>query len=210
MTDKATALRILAILHELYPDAKPELDYNNAFELLIAAILSAQCTDKRVNMVTAELFPMYSTPYDFADLSPDELEPHIRTCGLYRAKAHNITEACKLIVSEFSGRVPETREELMRLPGVGRKVANVVLSNAFGVPAIAVDTHVFRVSNRIGLANASTVDKTEKQLMENIPREEWSIAHHLLIFHGRRVCHAKKPKCNECKLNGICESSTGI
>ena len=203
MTDNTQ--KILAKLAELYPDARPELNYTNAFELLIAAVLSAQCTDKRVNMVTEKLFARYKTPESFAALTVEELEPQIKSCGLYHAKATNIIAACRLLVSDFAGEVPRTREELMRLPGVGRKVANVVLSNAFGVPAIAVDTHVFRVSNRLGLANASTVDKTEKQLMEAIPEDKWSIAHHWLIFHGRRVCHAKKPGCDTCGLKGLCK-----
>ena len=203
MTDNTP--KILAKLAELYPDAQPELNYTNAFELLIAAVLSAQCTDKRVNMVTEKLFARYKTPESFAALTVEELEPQIKSCGLYHANATNIIAACRLLVSDFAGEVPRTREELMRLPGVGRKVANVVLSNAFGVPAIAVDTHVFRVSNRLGLANASTVDKTEKQLMEAIPEDKWSIAHHWLIFHGRRVCHAKKPECDTCGLKGLCK-----
>lgn len=204
MTDNTS--KILEKLERLYPDAKPELDYTNAFELLVAAILSAQCTDKRVNIVTEKLFSLFPTPKAFAALKTQELEPYIKSCGLYHAKAANIINACKLLESDFSGNVPETREELMRLPGVGRKVANVVLSNAFGVPAIAVDTHVFRVSNRLGLAQAKSVDKTEKQLMENIPRDKWSIAHHLLIFHGRRVCKAQKPLCDECELRDCCKN----
>ena len=206
MTDKDNNAKILELLFELYPDAGPELNYSNAFELLIAAILSAQCTDKRVNIVTADLFRRFPDAESFAQLTPEELEPYIKTCGLYRSKARSIVGACKILVSKYGGEVPHTREELTELPGVGRKVANVVLSNAFGIPAIAVDTHVFRVANRLGLADASTVDKTEKQLMENIPQDKWSIAHHLIIFHGRRVCSAQKPKCEACALSPYCKA----
>jgi len=202
MTDNINT--ILTRLSDMYPDAKPELNYKNEYELLIAAILSAQCTDKRVNMVTDVLFTKFPTPQSLAELDYTELEPFIKTCGLYHAKAKNCVDACRMITDKFGGRVPDTMEELMQLPGVGRKVANVVLSNAFGIPAIAVDTHVFRVSNRLGLASASTVEKTEKQLMENIPRDKWSIAHHWLIFHGRRVCSSQKPKCEICRLSDVC------
>lgn len=206
--DKSTKnAEIIKRLHTLYPDAGPELCYSNEFELLIAAILSAQCTDKRVNLVTEELFAKYGTPQEFAALETEELEPLIKTCGLYKAKAKSIIGACRIITEEFNGEVPRTHEELMRLPGVGRKVANVVLSNAFGIPAIAVDTHVFRVTNRIGVARAATPEKTELQLMEAIPKDEWSIAHHLFIFHGRRVCFARNPNCEGCRLNDLCEYS---
>ena len=190
----------------MYPDARPELNFKNEYELLIAAILSAQCTDKRVNIVTDELFRLFSTPASLGALTYSELEPYIKTCGLYRMKAKNCVEACRMIVEMFGGKVPSTREELMMLPGVGRKVANVVLSNAFGVPAIAVDTHVFRVANRLGLARAKTVEKTEQQLMENIPEDLWSLSHHLLIFHGRRCCSAQKPKCETCGVRDLCDN----
>ena len=203
MTDNTS--EILRLLREEYPNAKAQLDYKNAFELLIAAVLSAQCTDKRVNIVTARLFEEYPTAEEMARLSPEELEPYIKTCGLYHAKAKNIIGACRMIVERFKGQVPRTMEELVMLPGVGRKVANVVLANAFDIPAIAVDTHVFRVSNRSGLANASTVEKTEKQLMEKIPQDMWKDAHHILIFHGRQVCSAQRPKCDICRLKKLCK-----
>lgn len=202
---KETVTEILSRLKSAYPDAKPELDYNSEFELLVAAILSAQCTDKQVNRVTEKLFPIYPTPDALSRADQEELEGHIRSCGFYRMKAKNLIAAAKTIVEKHGGKVPDTMEELTALPGVGRKVANVVLSNAFGIPAIAVDTHVFRVSNRIGLAHAKNELNTEKQLMENIPRELWGIAHHWLIFHGRRACHARGAKCEDCVLFGLCE-----
>ena len=189
----------------MYPDAKAELHFRNSYELLVAAILSAQCTDKRVNIVTETLFSKFPTVQDMAALTPSQLEPYIQTCGLYHAKAKNCVAACKMICDEFGGEVPRTLDELTRLPGVGRKVANVVLSNAFGIPAIAVDTHVFRVSHRLGLADSKTVDGTEKQLMEIIPREMWSLSHHLLKFHGRRCCTARNPRCTECGVRELCE-----
>jgi endonuclease-3 len=195
---------VLSGLAQSHPDAKPELDFTSPYELLIATILSAQCTDKQVNKVTPALFKAYPTPADMASAEPEEIEPYIRSCGFYHNKAKNIVLACRDIRDKFAGVVPGDREGLESLAGVGRKTANVVLSNAFGVPAIAVDTHVFRVSNRIGLAKAKTVEETERQLMQNIPEDKWSIAHHWLIFHGRRVCSAQRPKCGECRLAEIC------
>ena len=195
---------VLDGLAEQHPDAAPELDFTSPYELLIATILSAQCTDKQVNKVTPALFRAYPTPADLAKADPAEIEPYIRSCGFYHNKAANIVSACRDIAERFGGEVPSTREGLESLAGVGRKTASVVLSNAFGVPAIAVDTHVFRVSNRIGLAEARNVEETEKQLMEAIPQEERSIAHHWLIFHGRRVCSAKKPACADCMIKDLC------
>ncbi|MEG1559292.1 MAG: endonuclease III [Clostridia bacterium] len=195
---------VLSTLNTLYPDARPMLSYDNAFELLIAAILSAQCSDTRVNIVTSELFSRYKTPSDFAALTTDELIPIIHSCGLYKMKSKHIIEACKKIENDYAGEVPKTLAELMTLAGVGQKVANVVLYNAFSIPAIAVDTHVFRVSNRIGLADAKTPEKTEQDLKNCIPMELWGSAHHMLIFHGRSVCKSQKPACNDCALNNIC------
>ncbi len=192
-------------LKETHGEVKPALEFSNVFELLIAVILSAQCTDKRVNIVTNELFNVCNTPKAFVDISEEELERYIRTCGLSKSKARHIKEACQKIVDEYNGIVPNTREELMTLSGVGRKTANVVLAVGYGKNAIAVDTHVFRVSNRIGLADAKNVEKTELQLMENIPEEKWSECHHLLIYHGRKVCKAQKPACEECKINKFCK-----
>lgn len=204
---KAARLRMdgaLLALKQAYPDAKPELDFTTPFELLIATMLSAQCTDKQVNKTTAVLFKQCNTPQAFAKMQQEELFPLIKGCGLYQTKGKNIIAASKILLENYGGAVPEDRDELMKLPGVGRKTANVVVSNAFGVPAIAVDTHVFRVANRIGLASAKDVLATEKQLMENIPQEDWSLAHHWIIFHGRRVCAARNPKCDICTVKPFC------
>lgn len=194
----------LRVLQDLYPEAESELVYNSPFELLIATILAAQCTDKRVNKITGELYKKYNTPEEFLQLSEEELGILIKSCGFYRMKSKNILNTCRILVEKFNLKVPSTIEELMSLPGVGRKTANVVVSNAFGKDAIAVDTHVFRVSNRIGLANSNDVFGTEDQLMKNIEKKLWSKAHHWLIFHGRRICKARKPKCEICPLTGFC------
>ena len=205
MTDRNWTEAVLAALAKAHPDAKPELVFSNPFELLIATMLSAQCTDKQVNRVTPALFRDHPNAASVAQMTEDELIGYIRPCGFFNTKAKHILSACRDIVDRFGGEVPSGREELQSLAGVGRKTANVVLSNAFGTPAIAVDTHVFRVSNRIGLASASTVEKTEQQLMENIPEDKWSIAHHWLIFHGRRVCSSQRPKCANCTLKELCK-----
>lgn len=205
ISDAEWIAAVLEGLEKQHPDAKPELVFTNPYELLIATILSAQCTDKQVNKCTPALFAAYPTPEALADAEPEDIEPYIRSCGFYHNKAVNIVGACRDIRDRFGGEVPGDREGLESLAGVGRKTASVVLSNAFGVPAIAVDTHVFRVSNRIGLADAKNVENTEKQLMERIPMDKWSIAHHWLIFHGRRVCLAKKPNCGECFIKELCK-----
>lgn len=197
---------VLKRLRAAYPEARPALVYTNAFELLVSTMLAAQCTDKMVNRVTEKLYPVYGTPEAFAKLTEEELEPLIHSCGFYRAKAKNIIAMSKILIAEYGGKVPEDRDTLTKLPGVGRKTANVVVSNAFGIPAIAVDTHVFRVTNRIGLADADDVLNTEKQLMAHIPESDWSDAHHWLIFHGRQVCSAQKPKCAGCTLNTLCDA----
>lgn len=197
--------KILDLLKKEYPDAACELNYGTPFQLLVATILSAQTTDKKVNEVTKDLFKEYPDVESFLNLTQEEIAERIKTIGLYRNKSKNIYIMCRQLIDNFNGEVPGTMEGIVSLAGAGRKTANVVLSNAFGVPAIAVDTHVFRVSNRIGLAKAKDVNVTEKQLMEEIPREEWSLAHHLLIFHGRRCCYARKPNCPECIINENCE-----
>ena len=197
--------KILKGLASLYPDAKPELKYNSPYELLVAVILSAQCTDARVNKVTEVLFREYNTPEKMLNLSQSELEKYIFTCGFYRNKAAHILSASHDIVEKFSGNVPGTLEELQTLAGVGRKTANVVYSVAFGGDAIAVDTHVFRVSNRLGLSKGNTPEKVEEGLMRAIPKSEWSKAHHYLIYHGRRVCHSQRPDCENCTLKELCE-----
>lgn len=198
--DAQTVMAVLEELEELYPQAGAELNFTNPFETVVATVLAAQCTDKRVNMVTARLFPRYPDAKAMAQLTPEELEPMIQECGLYHNKARSIVELSRMLVEKYDGRVPDTMEELVALPGVGRKTANVVLANAFGQQAFAVDTHVFRVSNRIGLAHASNVQETERQLMEAVPRERWSHTHHLLIWHGRRCCAARKPACERCPI----------
>ncbi len=195
---------ILAALHDLYPDAGPELNFTNPYETLIATMLSAQCTDKQVNKVTPAVFARYPDAHAMAEAQLDDLFPMVKSCG-FKSKASNIIETCRLLCARHGGEVPATREELTALPGVGRKTANVVLANAFKVPALAVDTHVFRVSNRLGLADAKTVEETEKQLMRAIPKADWCDAHHWLIWHGRRVCKAQRPLCEECGLREMCK-----
>ena len=200
--DKKTAL---AILENLYPNAKPALIYHSAYELLVAVVLSAQCTDERVNKVTKVLFENYNTPQSMLTLSQSELEKYIFSCGFYRMKAQHILSASKDIIEKYQGEVPSTIEELMSLDGVGKKTANVVYSVAFGGDAIAVDTHVFRVSNRLGLAKGKTPLEVEAGLQKAIPKTDWSKAHHWLIYHGRRVCHSQKPACEGCPLHEICD-----
>ena len=200
--DKQAALRELAIL---YPDAKPALHYTTPYELLVAVILSAQCTDERVNIVTEKLFEKYSTPQAMVTLEQKQLEKYIFSCGFYRMKAEHILSASKDILERFNGEVPGTVEELMTLAGVGKKTANVVYSVAFGGAAIAVDTHVFRVSNRLGLAKGDTPLAVEEGLCKAIPKEDWSKAHHWLIYHGRRVCHSQRPACENCTLRQLCD-----
>lgn len=202
---KVPVSEILGRLEQHYPDAKCALNHTTPYELLVATMLSAQCTDARVNIVTGRIFPTCNTPEQFASLTPDQIGELIRDCGLWQTKAKNIHAMSHILLQQHGGEVPANREELVKLPGVGRKTANVVLSNAFGVPAIAVDTHVFRVANRLGLANADTVEETEEQLMRRIPRERWSPAHHWLIHHGRQICDARKPKCSECPLADLCK-----
>ena len=199
--DKQQAAVIMAELEKLYPEARPELNFSNPYETLIATILSAQCTDKRVNIVTSRLFPLYPDAHSMAKLEPEQLEPLIKECGLYHNKAKNIIAASRALVEKYDGQVPRTRQELMALPGVGQKTAGVVLLAAFGDDQIPVDTHVFRVSRRIGLADANTPEKVEAQLREVLERDIWSFGHHLLIWHGRRICHAQKPDCENCPLN---------
>ena len=201
---KKRTKEVLEILKEEYPDAKCELNHETPFQLLVATILSAQTTDKKVNEVTESLFRDYPDVDAFLTLSINELEARIKQIGLYRSKAKNILIMCNQLKTKFNGEVPKTMDEITSLAGAGRKTANVVLSNAFGVPSIAVDTHVFRVSNRLGLADSDNVLEVEKQLQAELPKKEWSLAHHLLIFHGRRCCIARNPKCSECSLTNRC------
>lgn len=200
-------MREQEIFHRLearYPNAKPALNYENAFQLLVATILSAQCTDVRVNQVTASLFVHYPDARALAAADLEELSREIHSCGCYRVKAKNLIGTAKMLCRDYAGEVPPSMEALTRLPGVGRKTANVVLSNAFDIPGLAVDTHVFRVSHRLGLSDAKDPEGTESQLCALIPREKWGKAHHWLIYHGRQVCSARAPKCGDCLLADLC------
>lgn len=188
----------------MHPEAACALDHDNLFQLIVAVVLSAQTTDVSVNKVTPALFAKYPTAEAMSLADSAEVEAIIRTIGLYKNKAKNIIALSKILTSEYAGNVPNTREQLTELPGVGRKTANVVLAEGFGEPAIAVDTHVFRVSNRIGLCNEAEVNGTEQALMSIIPRDKWIRAHHLLIFHGRKCCTSRNPKCNNCLLSKLC------
>ena len=198
----------LKILEETYRGAIPELKFDSEFELLVAVILSAQCTDKRVNQVTQILFPIANTPEKILQLGQVELEKIIKPCGYYHAKAKHIIGTAEILLKNYSGKVPSDFAELIKLPGVGRKTANVVTSVAFKNPAIAVDTHVFRLSNRLNLSIGKTPLEVELGLQKIIPREKWSNAHHWLIWHGREICKARNPKCSQCPLSKVCPSST--
>lgn len=197
--------KILDELSRLYPDAQPALHFKSPYELLVAVILSAQCTDERVNKVTKVLFENYDTPEKMLTLTQEELEKYIFSCGFYHNKAAHILSASKDIIEKFGGVVPDTLQELKTLAGVGQKTANVVYAVAFGGNAIAVDTHVFRVSNRLGIAEGKTPEKVEEGLRKAIPEELWSKAHHYLIYHGRQVCHSQRPDCTNCTLKAFCK-----
>lgn len=197
--------KLIEILRLEFPNAKCELNYRTPYELLIAVILSAQCTDKRVNSVTPTLFEFCNTAEQMSQLTEEELIPYIRSCGFYNNKAKSIINCSRELVERFGGKIPEERDLLEKLSGVGRKTANVVYSEAFGGQAIAVDTHVFRVSNRLGIVCTKTAEETEKALNEVIPKENWSEMHHLLIFLGRYRCKAIKPSCADCKLKNMCK-----
>jgi len=207
--DKKThVLNIVRLLEKEHPDAKIALDFTNPLELLIATILSAQCTDKRVNIVTKTLFKKYKTPKDYVNVDVKELEENIKSTGFYRNKAKNIKKCCQVLIEKFNSQVPRTMSELLELPGVARKTANIVLSNAYGIiEGVAVDTHVRRLAKRLGLTENEDQDKIEKDLMEITLKTQWMKITDLLIFHGRRVCFAKDPKCENCVLNKICPSA---
>jgi endonuclease-3 len=201
----ASVRHILDTMRDMFPDAYCELNHSNAFELTIAVLLSAQCTDETVNKVTKDLFQKYTSPQHYIDVPLEELEQDIRRIGLFRNKAKHIQNLCRMVIQQFNGDVPRTHDELVLLPGVGRKTANVVVSNAFGIPAIAVDTHVERVSKRLGLAGwEDSVLEVEKKLMKKIPRDEWTVTHHRLIFFGRYHCKAQNPQCEVCPLLDVC------
>ena len=200
--------KIIKLLKRAYPDARCALNHSNAFELLVATILSAQCTDERVNIVTADLFRKYRKPEDYLKVPATELQQDIRTTGFFRNKTKSIQGACKMLVEESSGEVPRTMEELLKLPGVARKTANVVLGVGYGIAeGIVVDTHVSRLSHRLGLTKQKDAGKIETDLMELVPRRDWILFAHLLIFHGRRICKARRPLCEECVIEKLCPSS---
>lgn len=200
--------QIIKLLKRAHPDAHCALNHSNAFELLIATILSAQCTDERVNIVTADLFRKYRTPEDYLNVRDTELQQDIKTTGFFRNKTKSIQGACKMLVTEFSGEVPRSMEELLKLPGVARKTANVVLGVAYGIAVgIVVDTHVSRLSHRLALTKQKDAGKIEIDLLELVPKKDWIIFSHLLIFHGRRICKARRPVCEECAVEKLCPSS---
>ena len=208
LDNKTRALQIIKLLEKEHPDAKIALDYTNPLELLIATILSAQCTDKRVNIVTKTLFKKYRTPEDYANADQKTLEQDVKSTGFYRNKARNIKKCCQTLIEKFHSQVPRTMDEMLTLPGVARKTANIVLQNAYGVvEGIAVDTHVRRVAKRLGLTENEDPNKIEQDLMTIVPKAKWMRITDLLIFHGRRICDAKKPKCSACVLNKICPSA---
>jgi endonuclease-3 len=201
---KQRVAKIIKVLAKLYPDAHCALHHRNPLELLVATVLSAQCTDKRVNMVTPDLFRRYPDATAYANAKPEELEKAIQSTGFFRNKAKNIKAACTVLVEKYGGKVPNTLEELVPLPGIGRKTANVILGNAFDVPGITVDTHVRRLSLRLGLTKDHDPVKVEFALMKLVPRKEWTMLSHRLIFHGRQVCFARKPACSQCRLYDLC------
>lgn len=204
--DKKKAEKIFDTLKKEYPDAKIALEFKKPIDLLVATILSAQCTDVRVNIITKDLFKKYKTAKDYAKAKQEVFENEIRTAGFFRNKAKSIIGACKKIVSDFGDKVPDNMEEITKLPGVARKTANVILYNAFGVTSgIAVDTHVLRLSQRIGLSKEKTPEKIEKDLMDLYPKKEWGKLSYLLIDHGRKICQARKPKCEECVISKLCD-----
>lgn len=202
--NKNEITEVCEILMNYYIDARCELKHTSAYELLVATILSAQCTDVRVNKITEELFAVANTPEKICELGIEGLKNYIKSAGFFNTKAANIIETSQILIKKYDSKVPQTMDELVALPGVGRKTANVVLANCFNVPTIAVDTHVFRVTNRIGIVKADNVLDTEKALMKRLPEDIWVKMHHVFIFHGRRVCSARNPKCNICPVNTYC------
>ncbi|MGC9966312.1 MAG: endonuclease III [Syntrophobacteraceae bacterium] len=208
LTSSAKAKSILKIVDELYPDAECSLSFDNPLQLMVATILSAQCTDERVNKVTPVVFKKYSSARQWAEAPLEELEQDIKSTGFYHNKALAISESCKIIAARFGGQVPPDLETLIKLPGIGRKTANVILGNAFGIPGLVVDTHVARVSARIGLTREKDRDKIERDLMALIPKEKWIKFSHQLIQHGRRICIARKPKCSICPIRPHCDYGT--
>ncbi|MFA4922972.1 MAG: endonuclease III [Ignavibacteriaceae bacterium] len=206
--EKERAKKIFSLLKKEYPDVKIALDFSTPFQLLIATILSAQCTDERVNIVTKELFKKYKTPEDFISVSQEELEKSIFSTGFYKQKAKSIQTCCKALIEKHNGEVPKDFDALTHLAGVGRKTASVVLGNAFGIPAVAVDTHVKRLSNLLGFIKSDDAEKIEFRIKELLPESDWTISGHLLMDHGRKICVARRPKCLDCKLADLCPGVT--
>lgn len=205
--NKKKAIEIFELLRKQYPNAKCSLDFNTPFEMMVAVMLSAQCTDKRVNKVTAEFFSKYNTPQAFADMPLEDIENLIHSCGFYKNKAKNLKLASQKILTDFNGEVPQTMEELMSIPGVGRKSANVIMLEAFNNPqGIAVDTHAKRISNRIGFSSAKEPQKIEQDLLKLFPKEYYYDANHILIWHGRNTCRAQNPNCENCCIKHLCKS----
>lgn len=211
MISKKKAIEIIDVMETMFPDAHCELNFSNEFELVLAVLLSAQTTDKSVNRLTETLFKKYQTPQDYLAVSLEVLQEDVNRIGLYRNKAKNIQALCRLLIDEYDGKIPDVFEELIKLPGVGRKTANVVLSVGFGVPRIAVDTHVERISKRLNMTKKNdTVLEVEQNLMKLLPEERWSKSHHVMIFFGRYHCTAKNPKCHECPLLTLCKEGKKI
>jgi len=204
--DKERALKIFSLLKKEYPNVKSALDFTNAFELLIATILAAQSTDVGINKITPKLFKKYKTPKDYVNIPVEELEEDIHSSGFYHAKARSIKNSCAVLVEKYKGKMPKTFEELNALPGVGRKTASVVVGNAYGIPAVAVDTHVKRLSNLLGFIKSENPDKIETRLKEILPEKDWVKDSLLLAAHGRKICIARRPKCRECLLGDLCPS----
>ncbi|RJP74249.1 MAG: endonuclease III [Ignavibacteriales bacterium] len=199
--------KIFTLLKKEYPDVKSALDFTNPFELLIATILSAQSTDARVNIVTKDLFKKYKAPEDLINVPSEELEKDIFSTGFYKAKARSLKKCCQVLQDEFNGKVPGNFEDLNKLPGVGRKTASVVAGNAFGIPAVAVDTHVIRLSNLLGFVDTTDAEKIEYRIKELLPKEDWIKSSHFLATHGRKICIARRPKCSECVISDLCPSA---
>ncbi len=207
---KENAQKILNYLKTMHPDAGCELNYKTPFELLVAVILSAQCTDKRVNIATSELFKVYNTPEQFASLTVEDLRPYIFSCGFYNNKGRNIINMSKALMEKYDGIIPQDLDKLTELAGVGRKTASVLLSVAYDIPAMPVDTHVFRVSGRLGLSQAKTVEGVERDLMALFLKEDWNILHHSMIFFGRYTCTAKRPQCDKCLAKHFCQKEHNV
>ena len=202
---KSRAREISKILFKAYPEATCSLDYKEPLQLLIATILAAQCTDERVNIVTKDLFKKYTSVYDYANANPEELEQDIKSTGFYRNKTKNIIGCCKKLIKDFGGKVPNNMEDLLSLPGVGRKTANVVLGNIYSIPGVIVDTHCKRLSNRMGLTDKEDPGKIEFDLMKVISKEDWTAFSNSLVYHGRAICDARKPKCGQCTVAQYCD-----